>query len=389
MKHPLSDVPRATVFHLLHHYAPTLDVQAAVSFEDQSSFSGYIAIAERLMNVFHLMEEHERHHIPDERRPNAGVWEMVKHEFHGEFYRIMAARDAPALAIYLSNAMRTSFSYGLGAGTGVYRAMESEGEGRTANLILLADRLAAVAEAVGALPVENPEQGRYGESLQIPIPELVRIIQAHLGVEIFRPQVAGLFGVKIGPNQMIDMRVPDDAYCAYRLKTLRDNLGIGSICEIGAGFGGLAFQAIRHGFSGYTIVDLPSINILQGFFLMAVFGGDAVAMFGEDAPGRLFNILPYWEFFNPDRKFNLVVNRDGLPEMPEERAQEYLNGISARRCVLLSINQEAQAPAGSVDANQLVVNRMMLSVPGMRLVSRYPYWIRKGYVEEIFSPSET
>jgi len=386
LRHPLAAFDRTTLWHLLQHYTEHLDPDAPVSVAESEAAVGDEAIAQRLMNVFHEMIEHEQSHIAPERRPNSGIWEMVRHEFHGEFYRIMADRDAAALAAYLRNGLRRAIAYGLGPGAEVFDAMRETGAGRHANLALLADRLASLAVAIGALPHENPEQGRYGTNLTLAISDLATLIEAHLGVHIFRPPVAGLFGVEVAPGRIIDVRVPDDAYCAFRLRMLSDTLGFSRICEIGAGFGGTAFQAARHGLVPYTIIDLPAINVLQGYFLMKIFGGDAVRMFSETVPDRPFSVLPYWMFFDSSVAFDLVFNRDSMPEMPEARVREYLHEIEERRCALLSVNQESEGIAERAGAQQLMVHRLAKAYPGLRSASRHPYWTRKGYVEELFLP---
>jgi hypothetical protein len=332
------------------------------------------------------MVTHEQAHVAPDKRPNQGIGETMKYELRSGFNSIMARSDVPALAEYLRNGLRRDIGPGLGLGKEVFDAMRAEGEGRQTNLALISDRLASFAVAIGALPYENPEQGRYGEHLGRSIEELTRLIEATLKVHIFHPPVAGLFGVEVGPRQIIDVRVPDDAYSAYRLKTLTETFGFSRICEIGAGFGGTAFQASRHGIEPYTILDLPSINILQGYFLMKIFGGDAVKMFGENIPDRRFNVLPYWMFFDRSISFDLVFNRDAMPEMPEARAHEYLAEMQSRRSAFLSINQEPGGNGGHAGATQLIVHHLAKSYPGLHSAGRHPHWTREGYVEELFLP---
>lgn len=385
MIHPLAAFQRATLWHLLQNYAEAVVPKETTVFVENDAVAADTQIAERLMNVFHNMLAYEETYVSPEKRPNAGVWEMVKHEFHGELYRITASRNVPVLAEYLRNFLRSGAAYGLGAGDQVFDAMRGGGDGLVANLAIITDRLASLAVAIGALPQENPEQGRYGVSLNLTVARLTTLIEGTLKTHIYRPPVAGLFGVEVASGQIIDTRVPDDAYSAFRLKTLMDIFGLRRVCEIGAGFGGTAFQAARHGMTPYTIIDLPSVNVLQGYFLMRIFGADAVKMFGEDVPDRRFNILPYWMFFDRKVSFDLVFNRDSMPEMPEERAREYLEEMQQRRCAFLSINQEAEALGG--EATQLVVHQLAKSYPGLRSAGRHPAWTRKGYVEEFFMPT--
>ena len=54
-------------------------------------------------------------------------------------------------------------------------------------VLQLVDRLAAVAEAIGAVPYENPESGRYGQNIHLAITELTDAIERGLGFPINRP----------------------------------------------------------------------------------------------------------------------------------------------------------------------------------------------------------
>src|SRR5690606_17850350 len=64
------------------------------------------------------------------------------------------------------------------------------------------------------------------------------------------------------------------------------------VLEIGAGFGGTAFYLHRLLRGRYTIIDLPVINCLQGYFLAGAFGADAVSLYGESSQDASVSILP-------------------------------------------------------------------------------------------------
>jgi len=386
VRHPLAQFQRATLWHVLQNYAEEVRPEAPFHLAESEPGPEDRAIAERVLNIYHRAIEYEAANVSPERRPNSGIWEMMRHEFHGELYRMLANRDVEALVAYLRNGLRQGIAHGLGPGEQVFAGVRHNPEALEINLALIADRLVLLAVAVGALPQENPEQGLYGEYLNHSIASLAATIEQSLGVDIWRPPVAGIFGAEVGPERVIDVRVPDDVYCSYRLRTLLDTFGFRRVCEIGAGYGGNAFQAARHGIAPYLIIDLPSVNVLQGYFLMKIFGGDAVRMFGEDVPERQFNIMPYWTFFNRDVQFDIVLNRDSMPEMVEPRAREYLAEIERRGCAFLSINQESEALADANGMRQLVVHRLAQSYPKLRSAGRHAYWMRKGYIEELFLP---
>jgi hypothetical protein len=341
-------------------------------------------ISERLINVFHLMNDYESSEISPDDRPNSGIWEMSKHAFHGEVYRLLALRDVRGFADYMSLACQKKLTHGLGPGEQVFKAMATPGDGRDANVLLLLDRLSRLAEAVGALSHENPEQGVYGENIAVPLNEIVARIEARLRTPISRPAVMGNFGLA-QQGSVIDVRVPDDAYCAFRLLNLARAFPFSEVAEIGGGLGGLALQSIRMGFCDYKIFDLPIINLVQGYFLMSILGPDSVTMFGENTEKRPVEILPYWEFYNRERKFDCVVNRDSLPEIPLKQATAYLEEIERRKAYFLSINQECMAEAGQPGLYQLSVLDLMRD-RNYKQITRSPYWVRKGYLEEFFIP---
>ena len=75
-----------------------------------------------------------------------------------------------------------------------------------------------------------------------------------------------------------------------------------------------------------------------------------------------------------------VVNVDSFPEMPKKVAREYIS--KARHAIyLLSINQESGIKNGN-DTQGIVKDPIMDF--SFNLVSRYPSWMRTGYIEELY-----
>ena len=139
------------------------------------------------------------------------------------------------------------------------------------------------------------------------------------------------------------------------------------------------------GCQSYTIIDLPIINVVQGYFLMKCFGEEVILLFGESISDKPIKVMPYWHFLREDNQFDICFNQDSLPEMPFERALEYLNRIpEVTRSHFYSINQEACAPAGQ-GLTQLNIPEIIAKNSKYNLLFRYPNWIRKGYVEELYS----
>ena len=109
--------------------------------------------------------------------------------------------------------------------------------------------------------------------------------------------------------------------------------------------------------------------------------GDAVSLYGE--PDKRVKILPCNKL--PDGKYDLVLNQDSFPEIAENIVTDYLNWIRYHATEFLSINFESKAayPGG----NHLSVNEVIQKVGGFKRVSRIPFWLRKGYVSEVYRPT--
>jgi hypothetical protein len=161
-------------------------------------------------------------------------------------------------------------------------------------------------------------------------------------------------------------------YQAHRIISLGGPNG--RVLEIGAGLGRTAFYAWSFGIRDYSIVDLPMSGVAQGYFLGRTLGPDAVCLFGENRPG--VRILPPSAFLEATDRYDIVANVDSLTEIGVEFVRAYCSAIRKRAGVFLSINHET---------NPFTV-REVCGELGMLPSSRAPYWMRSGYVEEIYRP---
>jgi hypothetical protein len=306
-------------------------------------------------------------------RPHNDVWEIVANAFHQEFIGVLRSGDADALAGVLACACREPITHGLGPGRAVFEAASTE-EGSRGIAALCVDRLAGLAEAVGALPVENPEQGRLGVNLYLDPAVMADAIERMIGISI-RPSMAmGYFGVPVR-DHLFFVRSADHVYTAWRCHAL----GARRIVEIGGGLGGAALYSLRFGAHRYTIFDLPVMNVVQGYALLKA--GHAVSLLGE--PDQVVMVRPWWRL-EASPECDVVVNQDSFPEIERAFVLDYLRHIRRFAGRLLSINQEAGELASADGRRQHVVSELVDSVGGFVRVSRVPYWLRRGYVEEIY-----
>lgn len=317
--------------------------------------------------------------------PNQDLWEMIQYEFHREFLAILRSGDAKRLAESLSRAFYDPITHGLGPGA-VLSGVARTPEGSISIAGLTIDRLIALAEALGLLPYENPEQGRWGENIYLDPTEVAKKIQNYLGVDVCPPLVCGYFGVPVG-NSVLFIKSSEHLYTGWRLNNLCNEHSDGGVCEIGGGYGGVAYYAYRLGVRKYSLFDLPQINVLQGYYLGMSLPDAPLVLYGEPHKPQGIHVMPYWQLKRePSHGFAVALNQDSFPEIQPGAVKDYLDEIRrVVKGVFLSINQEAQA-ACQLDIYQNHVPSLVAQAGGFRRLGRFPYWMRSGYVEEMYVP---
>jgi hypothetical protein len=234
------------------------------------------------------------------------------------------------------------------------------------------DDLLRLGEAVGTQPLEYPEGP---EQRPVPDPEVIlRDLDAAFGFTVHFPNpYPNEVGLKTSRG-VASYRAVQGLYQAYRVAELVRDRPNARVIEIGGGLGRTAFYAWQFGLRDYTLIDLPMTNVAQAYFLGRVLDPDAICLSGEDRPG--IRIQPPAAFLDAADRYDLVVNVDALPEMAADTATAYCKEIKARADMFLSINHEY---------NTLTVREICAGL-SMRADSRMPYWLRRGYVDEVFRP---
>ena len=235
------------------------------------------------------------------------------------------------------------------------------------------DDLLRLAEAIGVRRLDNPEQ------LQAPRPPetsiILRDLDTAFGLTVKFPNpFPGEVGLATSRG-VASYRAVQALYQAYRVAELVKDRPAARIVEIGGGLGRTPFYAHQFGLRNYTIIDLPMTNVAQGYFLGRVLGPDAISLFGEARPG--IRILPPVAFLNATDSYDIAVNVDLLTEMALATATSYCREIRGRADIFLSINHECNARTV----------RDICAGLGMSASSRAPYWLRRGYLDEVFRPS--
>jgi SAM-dependent methyltransferase len=232
----------------------------------------------------------------------------------------------------------------------------------------LYDNLRRLAEAVGAIRLSNPENYYYQDERRYDVEQLLTALDDQLGIKITFPNpYPGEVGIA-SSRGVISYRAVQAIYQAHRVVTLSKNP---RVLEIGAGLGRTAFYLKQFGVTDYVAIDIPLSNVAQAHFLGSILGETAVSLYGEAANG--FSIQPDSALQTITDHFDVVLNVDSLTEMARETADEYWRFIECRCGAFLSINHEA---------NPFAV-RDLSNSRGPHKVTRNPYWMRRGYVEEV------
>ncbi len=232
----------------------------------------------------------------------------------------------------------------------------------------IVDRILRLGEAVGARRSWSPENlplsrlREKGPSEANLNDELDKISKA-IGVDLqFKPVFADSRGVK-SDRGIVEIRALDAVYQAHRIRQLGGNIAL----EIGGGVGRTAYFALQFGASQYSIVDIPLSLIGQALYLAGALGEDSVQLDGESNANAKILLFSPANF--PSAAFDVALNADSFPEILPDQVRKYLKNISEQARILISINHE--------------LSELRVYDEFHTLAERFPYWMRKGYVEEV------
>jgi hypothetical protein len=276
--------------------------------------------------------------------------------------------DPQEIGTLLGNPMQTALLFGFDS--------PYLGETQTEGIRLFTrqwdfDNLLRLAEAIGVRRLFNPEAGLSGD-----IPDTETILSDLDEVFGCRIEFPNPFPGETGLSTsrgVASWRAIQALYQAFRIRQLCGDRSTCRVLEIGAGLGRTAYYARQQlGIRNYTVVDLPITGVAQAYFLGCALGSGSIELYGETSEAGI-RILPPQAFFDSEESFDLVVNVDSLTEMSPDTARRYVEAIAKRASIFLSINHEV---------NAFTVRNLYRTVE-CRHVSRNPYWMRRGYVEEV------
>jgi len=243
-----------------------------------------------------------------------------------------------------------------------------------------------IAHKIGVIPIQNPEQPSSPENFRITDLQAIQSdIEDALGFKIGVPECFGYSVDK--PTQVIPHRFFFYCAAAFTIKSRLAGNVPKDILEIGAGLGNLGWMARQWGCHSYTVVDLPSVCVMSSFFLSKCCGESEVWLFGEGSRKDQFcGFHPASNFSGVlESSYDVVFNSDSMPEMPESVRDGYINLIA--KCLspygfFLSINHESNK-----DGQGRVFDSVRRN-GSLKMVSRSPFMMREGYIEEIYCHSD-
>ena len=343
-------------------------------------------LVSRIIRAYRLAEAEK----PREAAAPGDMWSDLQAAYHGEALALIHASDVRGLAAYLREAHAKGITVGVSQGPAATNALRTDPEIRLRVLTQFVDYLASLAEFLGLMDVEAPDQeGPFGENLHADADRLVERISRHVGIPLEPPPVIGAnFGIRT-PGGILSGRDLCSLYAALRLRDLAIDAGVASprVCEIGGGVGGVAYYGALLG-GRFTIVDLPIIGVLQAYYLQRALPDHEIRLHGEDvSPSTAIRLAPTFRFADQPGGVDFLFNQDSIPEMSARHAREYLrHAREMTRHGFLSINQEARALQSGAQ-QQSVVRELVDEAGGFRRATRHRHWLRAGYVEELYRPT--
>jgi hypothetical protein len=342
-------------------------------------------IAERLLRSYSLA-------VSDKPGSFSGgrddVWTAITQQ-QRPFIEILESKNPKRLASYLCNMSRHEATHGTVQGAVEYQHLKRSASYRRYVARMAKDKLVSLAEAVGVLPCENPEQGPWNRNARIAESLLVEKIEQTVGISIAPPAIdGGLFKIGQDPYRFHE-RDCNAIYTAWLMRDILSKDPSASVCEIGGGVGRVAYWSAQFAIKNYTIIDLPHINVLQGFYLIKSLPRAVICLYGEDrgkndGSGVRIHVMPSHALNQlPQNSTNLILNQDSFPEINPTTVNEYLAWVKSYGTLFLSINHESK-PSSVNGTLQNSVPELIANLGGFVRRSRQLYWLRKGYVCELY-----
>ncbi len=359
---------------------------ASFAFRQDSVDAEAIAIAERIRAAYAHLKSTPATAVagnaPD-------LWTHILTVPHAEFIAIVERGGAREVAEYLAKMAQTPLVAGF-MNYKPYDRLVQDNLQSYLEAMHVIDKIVSLGEAWNIIGTLDPEQGSWLVADTDFFAILSRAAGAH-GPVIPAPRAGGgAYGLAT-THGVYTMRDLIAMYTANRIVEIQAQYRCEarSVVEIGAGPGTLAYYCFARGIRDYTIYDLPTVGLVQAYFLMRSLGQDAVRIYGEaDGDSKTaIKIRPHWTCHDNPVAAELIVNQDSFPEINKPEAMKYLAYMkNAGARFFLSINQEATTHnLVELGTWQTRVWALAAESGGFTRLYQFRDWMRKGYVEELFA----
>jgi hypothetical protein len=369
---PIPGVRRPSLSRFLHH-ASLLDASAGEVVYAGESSTDDTTIAERICRSLDVAASAG----PKE---YGALWGALSAEQHHGFANLARSHDIDAVSAYLAKIGCQPLAVGFIDGPDTHSALSASPAFRSGLATMILDRVISLAESLGCISVENPEQGPFGMVANVQPDELLSQVTTAVNIPDLRIPVGGFWGLATSFG-ILNARAIEALYAASRMAVICDAYQLRGVTEIGGGAGIAAYYALLAGIRPYRIIDIPAVGAVQAYTLRDCGG---LMLHGEKDTDQPISLAPPWEFARSStRHHELLFNMDSLPEIESEAALAYL--VDARingYRFFFSINQESGFDLA--DWSQGKVRGLAARAGGYRMLSRHRAWLRPGYVEELY-----
>ncbi len=220
-----------------------------------------------------------RHSLSTTASSEADMWTPIVAR-QAAFLDFVKTNQLEEAGRFLGRMFSTPLTYGFHQHEETYKSLRENEGSRQYIRNLYFDKVLALAAALRAIPVQNPEQGDFSPYLQESPDSLLTRIEAKVGREIPAPRFqGGLFALKT-ERGLFSERDLMAIYVALRIRELFPSPST-RICEIGGGVGYVGYYCSVLGYHDYTIVDLPTVSAVQAYFLAQNIGPEKLILSGE------------------------------------------------------------------------------------------------------------
>ena len=304
------------------------------------------------------------------------MWFGISNNYHNNFLNFIE-KDKKKLEHALNNPHEYNILYGFDDNCKILH------ENSGFNFIFrysipIVDKLISFSEFLGILKLENPENNKQ-QYKNIDIEKLITEIEKKINIRLkFNNPFPGEKGI-ITSRGILQVREIQAIYQAFKIREMLKNRKYKkkNILEIGGGMGRTAYYCYRFGIKNYTLVDLLIPRICQINYLSRIIREKKIILNPKKSDFKKKNIKiisPEFLFTNT-LKFDLVFNSDSFTEIDLINQNKYKKYISKNSKLFYSINHEN---------NNMRVRDFFKKINSLNY-SRNLYWLRKGYVEEIFN----